>query len=330
MKGRGEMAGKIKAEICFASLICVLALLLTSCDFRLMSKREVEEYLEKRYGQEFTVLSSESVTEDYYDNDVWRVRVHTVSPRDDLKTQFFVFNTVEGENFGVPGFANRLSDTYALDIFGRAFETRAVDTDVEYSFDYFYPAKSSSVYYSDLYVNIEPVSSENLEMVCTVLSQAYADTFEKTQVIPSDVSVMLTYQEPAWPKDQSCLIRIDSFYLSGFDTAAETIEKYILDEAGKYQERIAGNTFTDWFGKKLEQMNIIATFSLVYNAVFMVQQRMGYMVTVDNLANTTVNPDLCFRPLSPLLEAGLAIVWKKYQVFSAPAEKLLEQFQKHL
>lgn len=95
-------------------------------------------------------------------------------------------------------------------------------------------------------------------------------------------------------------------------------------------QKMEGNTFTDWFGKKLEQLNIIATFSLVYNAVIMVQQGMGYMVTVDNLANTTVNPDLCFRPLSPLLEAGLAIVWKKYQVFSAPAEKLLEQFQKHL
>ncbi len=64
------MAGKIKAGICFASLICALVLLLTSCDFRFMSKQEVEEYLEKQYGQEFTVLSSESVTDDYYD-DVW-------------------------------------------------------------------------------------------------------------------------------------------------------------------------------------------------------------------------------------------------------------------
>ena len=66
------MAGKIKARICFVSLICALAVLLTSCDFRLMSKREVKEYLERQYGQEFTVLSSESVTDDYYNDDVWR------------------------------------------------------------------------------------------------------------------------------------------------------------------------------------------------------------------------------------------------------------------
>ena len=230
------MADKIKARICFASFICALALLLTSCDFRLMSKREVEEYLEKRYGQEFTVLSSESVTDDYYDDDVWRVRAYTVSPKDDLETQFFVFNTVEGESFGVPGFRNGLQDTYDLDIFRKAFEMRVADTDVQYSFDYNYPVKSSSVYYSCLYVNIESVSSENLETVCTVLSQAYADTFEKVQEIPSWVFIILTYREPAWSEDQSCLIKINSFYLSKLDTNTETIEKYILDEVGKYKE----------------------------------------------------------------------------------------------
>ena len=231
------MAGKVKTRICFASLICGLALLIISCDFRLMSKREVEEYLERQYGQEFTVLSSESVTDDYYD-DVWRARAYTVSPKDNLETQFFVFNTVEGDSFGVPGFRNGLQDTYSLDIFGKAFETRAADTDVEYSFDYFYPVKSSSVYYSNLYVNIQSVSTENLETVCTVLSLAYADTFEEVKDTPYGVSIMLTYRESTWPEDQSCLIKMDSFYLSGFDTNAETIEKYILDEVSKYQKRL--------------------------------------------------------------------------------------------
>lgn len=227
------MAGKIKARICFAGLICALALLFTSCDFRLMSKQEVEEYLEKRYGQDFIVLSSESVTDAYYD-DVWRVRAYTVSPKDDPETQFFVFNTVKGESFGVPGFSNGLQDTYSLDIFGKAFETRAADMDVEYSFDYFYPVKSSSVYYSDLYVNIEPVSLNNLETVCTVLSQAYTDTSEKVQVIPSGVTIMLIYSEPTWPDDESCFIRIGYYELSAMvDTSAEAIKEYILNEVDR-------------------------------------------------------------------------------------------------
>lgn len=216
-------------------LACFLLFSLTGCDFRVVSGQEVEEYLEKRYHQEFEVLSSASVTEDYYE-DVWRAAFYVVSPKDDPETQFFVFNTVEGESFGVPGFSNRLTDTYSLDIFGKAFEMRAADTDVEYSFDYFYPVKSSSVYYSDLYVNIEPVSSENLETVCEVLSQAYADTFEKVQVIPSGVSVMLTYREPAWPDDKSCFIRIGYYELSTkVDTGAEAVKEYILNEVKRYE-----------------------------------------------------------------------------------------------
>lgn len=87
------------------------------------------------------------------------------------------------------------------------------------------------------------------------------------------------------------------------------------------------NTFVEWFDGKLEQMNIIATFSLVYNAALMVQQGLGYMITVDNLVNTSVNPDLCFRPLSPKLEAGLTIVWKKYQYFSSAADLFLERLR---
>ena len=205
-------------KIGLAVLACFMILLLKNCDFRLMSNREVEEYLGKRYGQEFKVLSSSSVTDDYYTDDVWRVRLYVVSLKDDPETQFYV-------------------DTYSLDIFSKAFETRAADTDVEYSFSYFYPLKRSSVYYSDLYVNIEPVSSGNLEVVCAVLSQAYADTFEIVKDIPYGVSIMLTYREPAWPEDQSCLIRIDSFYLSGFDTNTEAIKEYILNEVNRALSR---------------------------------------------------------------------------------------------
>ena len=236
--GRSEDTKAAYQKIGLIILACILLLSLTNCDFRLMTKQEVEEYLKKRYGQEFTVLSSVSVTEDYYDDNVWRVRLYVVSPKDDPEMQFFVFNTVEGENFDVPGFRNGLQDTYDLDIFCKAFEMRAMDTNVEYSFNYFYPLKSSSVYYSHLYVNIEPVSSENLETVCAVLSQAYADTFEKVQDIPYGVDVMLTYWEPAWPEDQSCFIRI-GFYelLTKIGTSAETIEEYILNEVDRKLSR---------------------------------------------------------------------------------------------
>lgn len=52
----------------------------------------------------------------------------------------------------------------------------------------------------------------------------------------------------------------------------------------------------------------------------MVEEGMGYAITLDKLVNTA-DRDLCFRPLEPRLEVGLNVVWKKYQVFSKAAEK---------
>ena len=87
----------------------------------------------------------------------------------------------------------------------------------------------------------------------------------------------------------------------------------------------AASGFLDWFGDAFEELNIVATYNLVYNAAMMVQAGIGYAVTLDKLVDTTNNANLCFRPLSPKLESGLDIVWKKYQVFSLAAKIFLEK-----
>ncbi len=86
----------------------------------------------------------------------------------------------------------------------------------------------------------------------------------------------------------------------------------------------AESGFLDWFGEKFDYLNIAATYNLVYNAAIMVDNGIGYAITLDKLVNITNNTNVCFRPLSPKLESGLDIVWKKNQVFS-PATKLFLQ-----
>lgn len=88
-----------------------------------------------------------------------------------------------------------------------------------------------------------------------------------------------------------------------------------------------GNAFAAWFGTDFEKLNIVSTYNLIYNAAIMVEEGIGYAVTLDNLANTSANSDLCFRPLSPRLESGLNVVWKKYQVFSPAAEVFLQRLR---
>lgn len=90
------------------------------------------------------------------------------------------------------------------------------------------------------------------------------------------------------------------------------------------------NEFTKWFGNDFHQLNIVATFNLVFNATILVQTRTGYMITIDKLVNTEKTSDVCFRPLKPKLASGLNVVWKKYQMFSPAAELFLKKLREHL
>ena len=90
---------------------------------------------------------------------------------------------------------------------------------------------------------------------------------------------------------------------------------------------VGANEFCQWFGDDFEKLNIVTTFNLVYNAAIMVEAGVGYAITIDKLVNTAEHSSLCFRPLTPRLETGLNIVWKKYQVFSTAAELFLERLK---
>ena len=79
-----------------------------------------------------------------------------------------------------------------------------------------------------------------------------------------------------------------------------------------------------WFGRDMEELNVVGTYNLLYNASLMVEEGVGYALCLDRLINTTGDSRLCFRPLVNQVTAGMDLVWKKYQVFSKAAEKFLE------
>ncbi len=85
-----------------------------------------------------------------------------------------------------------------------------------------------------------------------------------------------------------------------------------------------------WLKRDISRLNIIATYDLIYNASHFVKKGLGYVIGLDHIINTTGDSTLCFRPLFPSLEAGLCIVWKKYQVFSKASNAFLKQLQEEL
>ncbi len=82
----------------------------------------------------------------------------------------------------------------------------------------------------------------------------------------------------------------------------------------------------NWMHRELSKLNIVATYNLVFNASLLVDEGLGYALTLDKLIHTE-GSSLCFRPLSPTLNAPAFIVWKRYQIFSKAAEKFLQQLQ---
>jgi len=78
-----------------------------------------------------------------------------------------------------------------------------------------------------------------------------------------------------------------------------------------------------WLKKEVSKLNIVMTYDLIFNASLFVKKGIGYAIALDKIINTTGDSELCFRPLYPTLEAGLCIVWKKYQVFSKASKEFL-------
>ena len=96
------------------------------------------------------------------------------------------------------------------------------------------------------------------------------------------------------------------------------------------RQSMVGNELAGWSGRDFDNLNIVATYNLIYNASLMVDEGFGYALCLDRLVFSAENNNFCFRPLEPGLEAHLSIAWKKYQVFSKAAEKFLEALQEEL
>lgn len=89
------------------------------------------------------------------------------------------------------------------------------------------------------------------------------------------------------------------------------------------QQEANGGEVMQWIKKKPSHLNIVSTYNLLFNASLLVEEGLGYAICFDNIIHTSQNSNLCFRPLAPELTTEMCIIWKKYQVFSKPAEKFL-------
>ena len=96
------------------------------------------------------------------------------------------------------------------------------------------------------------------------------------------------------------------------------------------QQEDKGGALTQWLKRQVSDLNVTATYNLIFNASLLVEEGLGYAICFDKIINTTGNSNLCFLPLSPKLEDEMNIIWKKYQVFSKPAERFIAELRTDL
>lgn len=81
-----------------------------------------------------------------------------------------------------------------------------------------------------------------------------------------------------------------------------------------------------WCGKKADRLNFTGNTNLAYNGSIFVKEGLGLMLSFEHLIRPSEESELVFRPLEPRLENKMYLIWKKYQVFSPIAQRLLEEF----
>lgn len=108
--------------------------------------------------------------------------------------------------------------------------------------------------------------------------------------------------------------------------------EYVTDEQLKKMPLImSASTFSghhefESFHSNYAEMNIVATYNLIYNAIFLVERGIGYAVCIDRLVNLQ-GRELVFVPIYPELTVKLYIVTKKYRTFSPAVQLFIDNLK---
>ncbi len=162
------------------------------------------------------------------------------------------------------------------------------------------------------------ISSGNAQYVTEKLDQGLLDL--GIVIEPADMSRYDYIRLPDYDT-RGVLMRKDS-ELAKLDAVSPADLKgkpIIISSQEMVKNEIAG-----WLGGNQRALNVVATFNLFYNAKLMVEENVGYLLTVDYLYNEWEDSVICFKPLKPKLTIRSSIIWKKYKLFPRHVEVFLK------
>ena len=75
----------------------------------------------------------------------------------------------------------------------------------------------------------------------------------------------------------------------------------------------------------MQELNIVASYNLLHNTIFLAEQGMGSVLCFDRIIPESYK-QLVFRLLAPSLYSSNYIIWRKDQVFSKAASLVRDCF----
>ena len=87
------------------------------------------------------------------------------------------------------------------------------------------------------------------------------------------------------------------------------------------------NEVSSWFGEMFQDVQILFTSNLSTNGAVMVQEGLGYSVTLEGAVPFWDKEKITYRPLEPELTASCVLAWKKQQPFCFAVTKFIDHIK---
>lgn len=91
-------------------------------------------------------------------------------------------------------------------------------------------------------------------------------------------------------------------------------------------QQLGAGQLNAWLGGNRDQLHIAGEYSLINNAAMLVEAGLGCALVLDGIINLT-GTDLTFRPLDPVLNVPMTIIWQKDVPLSMAAQLLLDEIR---
>ena len=171
--------------------------------------------------------------------------------------------------------------------------------------------------------------SEGMRNVIRAMSLFKANVAYQLNVGLSDLGIVFDpfdvskyeYTRLPWKEDWCVYLRKDDpLAEEPFVTPQMLRDRPLILSA---QTRGAG-FLKSWLGRSLEELNVVAYFTLINTPKLMVEEGLGLMISFDNLIDLDPNGPLMVKPLSPKLHSATYLIRKKEKVLSRAAQAFHE------